>query len=59
MGMIENRVLRNVYGTKRFEVTRKWRRVHNEEWDGDWTQVAQDKNRWRALVNAVINILVP
>jgi hypothetical protein len=26
--------------------------------DVDWIQVAQDKDRWRALVNTVMNVLV-
>jgi len=37
MEVIENRVLRKVFGPKKDEVTRKWRRLYNEEWDGDWT----------------------
>jgi hypothetical protein len=27
--------------------------------DVDWIHLAQDSNRWRALVNTVINLRVP
>jgi len=29
--MFENRELRRIFGPKRDEVTREWRRLHNEE----------------------------
>jgi hypothetical protein len=30
----ENRVLRRIFGSQRDEVTREWRRLHNEELNG-------------------------
>jgi hypothetical protein len=31
-----------------------------ERWDGrDWIDLARDKDKWRALLNTVMNLLIP
>jgi hypothetical protein len=34
--------------------------LRETEWDGmDWIDPAEDRDEWRALVNTVMNLLVP
>ena len=68
--MFENMVLRRIFGPRRDEVTREWRRLHNEEqndlysspnivrviksrrmrWAGHVARVGEDREAYRALV---------
>jgi hypothetical protein len=33
--------------------------LHEVGWGMDWTELAQDRDRWRDLVNVVMNLQVP
>jgi hypothetical protein len=37
----------------------KWVSERFDEGSVDWTDLAQDRDKWRALVNTVINLPVP
>jgi hypothetical protein len=60
--VFENRVLRRIFGPKRDELTGDNIRMDLGEvgWGHvDWIGLAKDRNRWRAVVNSVLNLRVP
>ena len=54
--MFENRVLRRIYGPKRDEVTRVWRKLHNEELNNPYSSpnivrvITSRRMRWTGHV---------
>jgi len=52
--MLENRLLRRIFGPKRDEVTGEWRKLHNEELNGlyspDIRAIESRKMRWAGHV---------
>jgi hypothetical protein len=53
--VLENRVLRGIFGPKRDEVTGEWRRLHNEELNDLYSssniiQVMESRMRWTGHV---------
>jgi hypothetical protein len=66
LGVFENRVLRKIFGSKKYEVTREWRRLHKmqlytlsfgdqirkNEMDGKCSRYAKQE-RWGDLIERV------
>jgi len=51
MRVFENRVLRRIFGHKRYEVTVEWRKLHNEELNDlhcslNMVRVIKSRMRW-------------
>jgi hypothetical protein len=65
MGRAEGVLVERPEGRKRFgNPTRRWKdniKMNIQEVEGgmSWIYLVQDRDRWRALVNAVINLRIP
>jgi len=51
--VLENRVLRRIFGPKRNEVTGEWRKVHNEEINVEWGKLHEELNDLYSSPNIV------
>ena len=54
--MFENRVLRRIFGARRYEVSGEWREPHKEEFNNLYytCECGNEGDRWWALVSVVM-----